>query len=104
MTFARKILLDIQKSVDCHFLSTDDLQKINEITQEEVIRKHPHPNENEDIIEINPCTEDGYVTLETQLRSKIMARDLFSDFFDHIAKKIITSFAPPLKVWMILTA
>jgi hypothetical protein len=82
MTFARKILLDIQKPVDCQFLLTDNISKITEIAQEEIIRKQPHPNENEDIIEINPCTEDGFVTLETQLRSKIMVRDLFSDFFD----------------------
>jgi hypothetical protein len=82
MTFARKVILDIQKSLECQFISTDNIQKINEIAQEEVRRKHPHPNEDEDIIEINPCTENGYVTLETQLRSKIMVRDLFSDFFD----------------------
>jgi ArsR family metal-binding transcriptional regulator len=82
MTFARKLLLDDQKSVECQFLSTDNIQRISEIASEEVVRKHTHPNEDEDIIEISPCTEDGYVTLETQLRSKIMVRDLFSDFFD----------------------
>jgi ArsR family metal-binding transcriptional regulator len=83
MTFARKILMDVQKPIDCQFLEMENLKKVEDILSEpEVERKRPHPNEDEEIIEISPCTEDGFVTLETQLRSKIMVRDLFSDFFD----------------------
>jgi ArsR family metal-binding transcriptional regulator len=83
MTFARKIILTSQKPLECQFLEMENLKKIEDIISEpEVERKRPHPNEDEEIIEISPCTEDGFVTLETQLRSKIMVRDLFSDFFD----------------------
>lgn len=52
------------------------------LPKEDVVRKHPHPNVDEDVIEIYPCTEDGKFTLETQLRSKFMETDLYSDFFD----------------------
>jgi hypothetical protein len=83
MTFSRRILLEIQKPDECQFLSLENITKINEIVSEpDVDRKHPHPNQDEDIIEINPCTEDGFVTLETQMRSKVMATDLYGDFFD----------------------
>jgi ArsR family metal-binding transcriptional regulator len=83
MTFARRILHDIQKPKECQFLTDDNIKKINEITSEpDAIRKHPHPNQDEEIIEINPCTEDGFVTLETQLKSRVMKQDLYGDFFD----------------------
>jgi hypothetical protein len=83
MTFSRRILLGLQKADECLFLSLENLEKIKGIAGEpDIKRKHPHPNQDGDIIEINPCTEDGYVTLETQLRSKVMAQDLFADFFD----------------------
>lgn len=83
MTFARNILYDIQKPKECPFLREKNLKKINEMMAEpKVVRKHLHPNIDKDTIEITPCTEDGKVTLETQLRSRVMDRDLFSDFFD----------------------
>lgn len=83
MTFSRRILLGLQKPNECLFLSLENLEKIKGIAGEpDIKRKHPHPNQDGDIIEINPCTEDGFVTLETQLRSKVMAQDLFADFFD----------------------
>jgi hypothetical protein len=83
MTFSRRILLDIQRVDECLFLSSENLEKIKEIAAEPPVeRKHPHPNQEGDIIEINPCTEEGFVTLETQLRSRVMAQDLFADFFD----------------------
>jgi ArsR family metal-binding transcriptional regulator len=83
MTFSRRILLGLQKADECLFLSKENIEKIIEIAgAPDVQRKHPHPNQDGDIIEINPCTEDGFVTLETQLRSKVMAQDLFADFFD----------------------
>jgi hypothetical protein len=69
--------------MECPFLKDKNLNEIEDIiTEPDVVRKHPHPNLDEDTIEISPCTEDGKVTLETQLRSKVMDRDLFSDFFD----------------------
>jgi hypothetical protein len=83
MTFARNLLNDYQKPKECPFIEKENLNKINEmIAEPDVVRKHPHPNLDKDTIEISPCTEDGKVTLETQLRSKVMDRDLFSDFFD----------------------
>jgi ArsR family metal-binding transcriptional regulator len=83
MTFARKLILKAQKPLECQFLEIENLKKIEDIIAEpEMERKRSHPNKDEDVIEISPCTEDGFVTLETQLRSKIMVRDLFSDFFD----------------------
>jgi hypothetical protein len=83
MTLARKILLQSQKPIDCQFLAQEDLIKIEELLPEkEVERKHPHPNVDESMIEITPCTEDGFVTLEVQLKSKSKNQDLFSDFFD----------------------
>lgn len=84
MTFARKIITDSQKPEECRFLSSENLAKIMEmISAKEVVRKHPHPNEDRDLIEIHPCTEDGKVTLETQLKSKAQGTDFFSDFFDN---------------------
>ncbi|UCE74377.1 MAG: hypothetical protein JSV56_01375 [Methanomassiliicoccales archaeon] len=83
MTLARKILLQTQKPTGCQFLIQENLKKIEELLPErEVKRKHPHPNVDESIIEITPCTEDGYVTLEVQLKSKSKNQDLFGDFFD----------------------
>lgn len=83
MTLARNILFEAQKPSDCPFISSENMKKIEDaIPEKEVDRKHPHPNAEEDMIEIHPCTEDGKVTLETQLKSKTMKRDLFSDFFD----------------------
>jgi hypothetical protein len=83
MTFARRILLNAQKPGECSFVSQDNLEKIKGIaSQEKVVRNRPHPNVNENVIEIHPCTEDGKVTLETQLKSMVNMDDLFSDFFD----------------------
>ncbi|UCG68402.1 MAG: hypothetical protein JSV09_11385 [Thermoplasmata archaeon] len=85
MALARNILSKVQKPEDCVFLSQDYLRKIKDIIPEkEIERKHPHPNVDKDIIEIHPCTEDGKVTLETQLKSKIPSIDFYSDFFDQI--------------------
>lgn len=85
MALARKILLKTQMPGDCRFISQENLGKIQEIIPKEKIeRKHPHPNIDEDIIEIHPCTEDGKVTLETQLKSKALDIDFYSDFFDQI--------------------
>lgn len=83
MTLARKILLKAKKPGDCPFISKDNMGKVQTIMAEKKVqRRHPHPNLNEDIIEIFPCTEDGKVTLETQLKSKARKDDFFSDFFD----------------------
>ncbi len=83
MTFARKLILNAQKPLECQFLEIDKRKNIEDIIAEpEMEPKRRHPNEDEEMIEISPCTENGFVTLETQLRSKIMVRDLFSDFFD----------------------
>jgi hypothetical protein len=83
MTLARNILLDIQKPRACPLLSQEHLLKIEKILPElDIVRKHPHPNQDSETIEITPCTEEGMVTLEAQLKSKVMDRDLFSDFFD----------------------
>ncbi|UCE35893.1 MAG: hypothetical protein JSW00_10015 [Thermoplasmata archaeon] len=85
MTLARNILSNIQKPVDCPFITLENMKKINElIPTKDVVRKHPHPNVEDDIIEIHPCTEDGKVTLETQLKSKTMNRDFYSDIFDSL--------------------
>ncbi|MEE9151513.1 MAG: (Fe-S)-binding protein [Thermoplasmata archaeon] len=85
MALARRILLRAQKPGECKFISKGNLRKIQEIIpKKEVVRKHPHPNVDKDIIEITPCTEDGKVTLETQLKSKVMGNDFYGDFFDQI--------------------
>jgi hypothetical protein len=85
MGLARNILSKVQKPEECIFLSPENLMKIKDmIPEKEVERKHPHPNVGKDIIEIHPCTENGKVTLETQLKSKIPGKDLYSDFFDQI--------------------
>jgi ArsR family metal-binding transcriptional regulator len=54
------------------------------IPEKEMERKHPHPNIDEDVIEIHPCTENGKVTLETQLKPKYGNSNFFNDFFDQI--------------------
>lgn len=83
MTLARRMMLGAPQPGECSFVSQENLQKIKEIAAgEKVVRKHPHPNVNEDIIEIHPCTEDGKVTLEAQLRCRVNKDDLYSDFFD----------------------
>lgn len=83
MTFARNILLETQKPNECGFLAQENLNKIQDMLPvKEIIQKHAHPNVDEDIIEINPCTEEGMVTLETQLKSKFTGTDLYSDYFD----------------------
>jgi hypothetical protein len=82
MTFARKILLGLQKPIECRFISTESLERIQKmIPKKEIERRHPHPNIEQDVIEIHPCTESGKVTLETQLKSRTMERDFYSDFF-----------------------
>ena len=83
MTFARKILLEAQKPEDCSFVSKGNLEKIKGgLAEKRPSRKHPHPNLGQDIIEIHPCTEDGKVTLETQLRARAKKNDIYSDLFD----------------------
>lgn len=85
IALARKILLKAQKPVDCTFISQENLGKIQDIIPEkETERKHPHPNIDEDVIEIHPCTENGKVTLETQLKPKFGNSNFFNDFFDQI--------------------
>jgi len=85
IALARKILLKTQKPVDCTFISQENLGKILDmIPEKEMERKHPHPNIDEDVIEIHPCTENGKVTLETQLKPKYGNSNFFNDFFDQI--------------------
>jgi ArsR family metal-binding transcriptional regulator len=85
MTFARKLLSDSQEQADCKFLLPEDNVKIGDlIAAKEVVRRHPHPNVETDVIEIHPCTEEGKVTLETQLKSQAQGTDFFSDFFDQV--------------------
>ena len=85
MVLARRILLGLQNPEDCKFIYQENLQKIQDlIPKKEEKRRHPHPNVEEDVIEINPCTEDGKVTLETQLKPRFGGIDLFGDFFDQI--------------------
>ena len=54
------------------------------IPEKEMEKKHPHLNIDEDVIEIHPCTENGKVTLETQLKPKFGDSNFFNDFFDQI--------------------
>lgn len=85
IALARKILLKTQKPIDCTFISQENLGKILDmIPEKEMERKHPHPNIDEDVIEIHPCTENGKVTLETQLKPKYGNSNFFNDFFDQI--------------------
>ncbi len=85
IALARKILLKTQKPIDCTFISQENLGKILDmIPEKEIERKHPHPNIDQDVIEIHPCTENGKVTLETQLKPKFGNSNFSNDFFDQI--------------------
>jgi hypothetical protein len=84
MTFARKLLLEIQKPETCIFSTDEKRQEINRIIGDVDRKREPPAPSNGEIVEIHPCTEEGMVTLWAQLKPTCGSNEIFGDYFDQL--------------------
>ena len=84
MTFARKLLLEIQKPDQCIFTRDGERQEISKIIGAVDRKRDPPAPPNGEIVEIHPCTEEGLVTLWAQLKPTCGSYELLGDYFEQL--------------------
>ena len=84
MTFARKLLLEIQKPLQCIFTTDEQREEISRVIGAVDRKQGPLAPPNGEVVEIHPCTEEGMVTLWAQLKPTCSSIELLGDYFDQL--------------------